>query len=410
MSPEAKTLAELKAASEDLRRKLHRFKTVQEENRRLQQSAKRYRELVEGTNDLVTVVDWRGRFLYLNHRSRELFGLSSEEGPGLSAFDFVHPDDRDRTREWFAGQVNAREDFGEIETRQVGPAGEVRHLLWTSRFHYDETGELTRVSAMARDITERKKTEQALEKSRANLQALLDSSPQVFILTDSRGAVQTMNATAERWTGSILNLELREGALLRDYLPPENQETFDRLFQGALEGAPASGECEIRDPSGRGHWFHFHIVPVRDTQNRVVGVHYNAGDIQERKEAEAALEEIEELTRDLVAETDPLIATLDAEGIFLLLNEKAQEVFGISPEEALSRSVFDCIHPDDRDRTREWFNRAVSRGQEIAEIENRPIHRNGEFREFLWSCRFYYDEQGALVQVNTVARDITERK
>ena len=410
MSPELKTLAELKAEGEDLRRKLHRFKTVQEENRRLQESEERYRELVEGTNNLVTIVDWRGRFLYLNHRSRELFGISPEQGPGLSAFDFVHPDDRDRTREWFAGQVDARQDFGEIENRQVGPAGEVRHLVWTSRFYYDGVGELTQVSSMARDITESKKAEQAREKSRADLKALLDSSPQVFILTDSRGAVQTMNATAEGLTGSILNLELREGEILRNYIPPENLETFDRLFQAALAGAAGSGECEILDPSGRGHWFNFHFVPVRDTVNRVVGVHYNASDSRERKEAEASLEESEERTRDLVEETDSLIAILDGEGIFLFLNDKAREVFGISPEEALCRSAFDFIHPDDRDRTREWFNRAVSRGQEIAEIENRQIHRNGAFREFLWSCRFHYDGQGALVQVNTVARDITERK
>lgn len=271
MSPELKTLAELKAEGEDLRRKLHRFKTVQEENRRLQESEERYRELVEGTNNLVTIVDWRGRFLYLNHRSRELFGISPEQGPGLSAFDFVHPDDRDRTREWFAGQVDARQDFGEIENRQVGPAGEVRHLVWTSRFYYDGVGELTQVSSMARDITESKKAEQAREKSRADLKALLDSSPQVFILTDLRGAVQTMNATAEGLTGSILNLELREGEILRNYIPPENLETFDRLFQAALAGAAGSGECEILDPSGRGHWFNFHFVPVRDTVNRLSG-------------------------------------------------------------------------------------------------------------------------------------------
>lgn len=314
MSLESKTLAELKAAGEELRRKLHRFKTVQEENRRLQESEARYRELVEGTNDLVTVVDWRGRFLYLNHRARELFGLSPEQGPGLSAFDFVHPDDRERTREWFAGQVDAREDFGEIENRQVGPAGEVRHLLWTSRFHYDETGELTHVSGLARDITASKKAERALEKSRANLKTLLDSSPQVFILTDSRGAIQTMNATAERLTGSILNLELQEGDLLRNHIPLENLETFDRLFQAALEGAPGSSECEIRGPSGRGHWFNFHFVPVRDRENRVIGVHCNAGDIQERKEAEAALEESEEVYRNLAEETGSLTATRETRG------------------------------------------------------------------------------------------------
>jgi PAS domain S-box-containing protein len=294
MPPEQKTLAEMKAELEDLRRKLQRFKAVKAENHRLRQDLERLADLIESTNDLVTVLDWKGRFLFLNHRSRELFGFSPEQGLGLSVFDFVHPDDRDQTREWFARQVDAGQDLGEIENRHVGPAGEVRHLIWTFRFHFDETGELTHVSAIASDITESKKTAQALEKSRANLKGLLDSSPPVFILMDSRGVIQTMNPTAVQLSGSKLNLKLREGELLRNCLPPECRETFERLFQDALEGVPGSTELEIHAPGGRSHWFDFQFVSVLDTENRVVGVYFNAIDVQERKEAEAAQEESEE--------------------------------------------------------------------------------------------------------------------
>ena len=138
--------------------------------RRLEESEERYRELVETTDDLVTRVDGVGRFLYVNHTAETVFGMKSEACVGLSAFDFIHPEDRTRTQEWFGRCVRERVSGATIENGQVSRTGEVRQMLWTSNFHFDDSGGVIAVNAIARDITERKRAEKAIQDAHEQLE------------------------------------------------------------------------------------------------------------------------------------------------------------------------------------------------------------------------------------------------
>ena len=64
----------------------------------LRQSEQRYREFIEGTDDLVTQVDRNGILTFINHKAVDIFGLTPEQCVGRAAFDFVHPDDKEATR------------------------------------------------------------------------------------------------------------------------------------------------------------------------------------------------------------------------------------------------------------------------------------------------------------------------
>ncbi len=131
----------------------------------LQGSKERYREVVEGTDDLIIQVDESGRLVYVNHSSHRYFGLSPSECSGLSAFDFVHTDDRERSREWFQHCVENRTRCDNIENRQVSRTGKITSMLWTVNFSYQFDGSFAGCRAIARDISERKKVEQALHEN-----------------------------------------------------------------------------------------------------------------------------------------------------------------------------------------------------------------------------------------------------
>lgn len=126
----------------------------------LQESEERFREFVEGTNDLVTQVDAQGDFIYVNHAAHEMFGLSPEECIGLSALSFIDKKDVGYTEQWFAQCVEDKIMNTTFENRQISKTGEKHDLIWTVNFHYDEQGEMLFANSIGRDITQRKRQEE----------------------------------------------------------------------------------------------------------------------------------------------------------------------------------------------------------------------------------------------------------
>jgi len=133
----------------------------------LRESEERYREIVEETDDLITRVDSEGQFIYVNHVAEKIFGINTDQCFGMSAFDFVHPDDRERTKAEFTGWIRNRLRSVTIQNRQVNKiTGEVYYMFWTSNLHYDEKGSLTGINGIARDLTKYKKLEEELLKAK----------------------------------------------------------------------------------------------------------------------------------------------------------------------------------------------------------------------------------------------------
>jgi PAS domain S-box-containing protein len=93
------------------------------------------------------------------------------------------------------------------------------------------------------------------------------------------------------------------------------------------------------------------------------------------------------------------------DGYFKKLNPAWEKTLGFSREELLSKPMFEFVHPDDRDRTREQ-NRRVREGSEAIAFENRYVCKDGSYRWFLWNARADVEHQ----VIYSLARDITERK
>ena len=128
----------------------------------LRKSEEKYREFVEGTDDLITQVDGEGVFIYVNHAAEKIFGMRPDQCVGVSAFDFVHPEDREKTRKILVSCVRDRQDSITFENRQVNQvSGEVRHMNWTINPHYDDEGEIVSYNSIGQDLSDRKKLEDA---------------------------------------------------------------------------------------------------------------------------------------------------------------------------------------------------------------------------------------------------------
>ena len=132
----------------------------------LKKSEEKYREFVEGTDDLIAQVDHKGRLTFVNHKAEPIFGLSKEKCIGMSAFEFIHPDDRDKTEKAFSEWVRNGIQSTTFENRQVNQTtGKTRHMHWTINIQYDKSGNIISVNNIARDLTEKNRIENELRKS-----------------------------------------------------------------------------------------------------------------------------------------------------------------------------------------------------------------------------------------------------
>lgn len=126
----------------------------------LRENNDRYSNLVENTADLITSVDAEGRFLYVNKTAQIVFGLAPHECIGVSAFDFVHPEDREITQNAFKQWVESPGQALSFENRQVSRSGALHVIQWSLVARLSPSSEICGFDSIGRDITERKQMEE----------------------------------------------------------------------------------------------------------------------------------------------------------------------------------------------------------------------------------------------------------
>jgi PAS domain S-box-containing protein len=268
----------------DLEREMFERSCTEE---RLQDSEKKFREFVEGTDDLIAQVDGRGMFFYLSPSAERIFGLSPEECIGRSAFDFVHPDDRRRTREAFDEWVRDKLQSATIINRQVSINGEIHHLLWTINLDYKD-GELTGINGIARDISQQIKTEQEIKRSRD----MLNTTGRMAKIGGWELDLQTNDVI---WTDEVYHIH----ELPRDYEPrlesalsfyaQRSRQILERsIRETTRSGRPFDLELEFVSAKGTRLWVRAmgRVVVEQDIPVKLFGTFQ---DITDKKNAEEFL-------------------------------------------------------------------------------------------------------------------------
>nr|WP_242521646.1 PAS domain S-box protein [Motiliproteus sp. SC1-56] len=167
----------------------------------VQASERSYRELIEDVEDLVVRVDPEGRFTFVNHASRHIFGLEPGQCLGLSAFDFIHPGDRESTEQAFNNWLHFGKTHFSFENRIMRRDGEVCHVSWSIRVHQNGDEEVVDMVAIGRDITHQVKAQEALKEREKRYRALVQQSPLAIIEWNLDFEVAEWNRAAERIFG-----------------------------------------------------------------------------------------------------------------------------------------------------------------------------------------------------------------
>jgi PAS domain S-box-containing protein len=260
----------LQLVEDDLERSETQRKQVET---KLEQREVRFHQLVENARDVI----YRYRFgttpgcEYVSPRITDLLGHTPEEiyaDPDL-LLNSVHPVDRERLQKAFQGQG----EFHERATlRWVHKNG---GLVWIERINvpiYDEQGALVAIEGIARDVTERRYTEQRLRASEARFRSLVETAPSVIIGLAENGQVLEFNPEAERVFGRKREEVVGQNYLV-SFLSSEARDLVAAAIKETLAGTPTRGfESSIEGVDGRERSFLWNINSFQDFQGQAKAV------------------------------------------------------------------------------------------------------------------------------------------
>src|SRR5215813_1991078 len=291
--------------------------------------------------------------------------------------------------------INYRKDRSEL------------YLEWTVGPARDERGEVTHFAAALRDVTERRRVEEALRDSEAQLRAILDHSVAVVFVKDLEGHYLRIN----RWYEVLFGVTETEvkGKTAYDM---HAKEVADAISANEQEVISANTPLQIEErvvAADGPHDFLSVKFPLRDESGRPYAICGIATDITERKRAETALRESESRLRQYMDAMPQIVYTCRADGMGDYVNRRWQEYTGIPWERALGVGWAETSHPDDRERVwRQWVE-AVKAGQPF-EVEFRLRRKDGQYCWHLSRAVPIRDEREQIVKWIGTSTDIHDRK
>ena len=178
--------------------------------------ARLFRYMVRNSSDLITLVGAEGTIRYASPALGRILGYGPEERAGGSIFDLLHPEDVAGTRELFAEGLRRPGVPLKIEVRQRHKDGSWRHVEVTGTNLLDDpsTGA---VVLSSRDVTDRKRAEEALRESEARFRAIFEQSSDALLVHDGAGMMVDCNPEACRSLGysreELLSLSVEDFGL-----------------------------------------------------------------------------------------------------------------------------------------------------------------------------------------------------
>jgi PAS domain S-box-containing protein len=201
----------------------------------LRKSEQMFNLISENVNDLIAVTDATGKRLYNSPFYKDLLG-DPRWLRGSDAFEQIHPEDRQRVKEVF--QETIRTGVSQrLEYRFLLSDGSVRYIESHGNFVKGGLGEPSKVVSIARDITDRKRGEEALQKSEQLWRTMFAAANDAILLLDDKFQILACNQMAEKIYGygpELVGMNLRELRSPQTRLALDDQMTDARQKNGAI--------------------------------------------------------------------------------------------------------------------------------------------------------------------------------
>ena len=370
----------------------------------LKESEERFRALVQNSSDITAILDADGTIIYESPAVERVLGFRPDERIGVSAFELMDPEDAGRVSDAFAGLLETPGAHQAVEYRVRDKAGDWHYFEAVGANLLDDPV-IRGIVVNTRDVTGRKRAEEALGESHALLRSVIEGTDDAIFVKDLEGRYLMTNSS----TAAII------GRPAEELIGKEDAELFPTEVARRLVDADRrvieSGETlrlEEVLPAGDGtRTFLSTKAAYMDHRGEVLGIIGVSTEITERKRAEEALRQSEELYRTVVEQAAENIFIVDVETKRILeANTALQRSLGYTPEELKEMTLYDIV-AHEKESVERNVERILAEGRRFLG-ERRYRRKDGDivYVEASASAIPYGNGEAMCV----VAHDVTGRK
>ena len=254
---------------------------------------------------------------------------------------------------------------------------------------------------VAWEITERKQGEQALWESESKFRSYVEHAPLAVLVADRAGRILDFNPSATELLGYEANT--LSGKNILDLHPEEGREAVLRDFNTLLEKGHVETEHRMRRRDGSLTWVSLHAVMITDQLSFAY-----CQDITERKLAQEKLRESEERYRSVIENMQDVFYRTDESGAIVMVSPSGTALFGYDTLDDMRGKPVESfwMYPEERAR----MLRALREDGVVRDYEVTLKKKDGTPLYVSVTSSFRKDDQGNILGVDGVIRDITERK
>jgi len=314
---------------------------------KLRKSEESYRALVETANSVILTWDTEGNLMFVNDFAERFFGYTKEELIGRNVVGTIVPETESSGRNLALLMREIQKDpdgFRDNENENITKDGRRVWVQWANKALVDDKDKLTGILSIGNDITERKRTEEALQKSEKMLQTIIEAEPECVKLLDANANLIMINQAGL----SMLEAESFnqvKGQCVCPMLTAECRPAFMDLTRRVFQGDSGTLVFEIVGLKGKHLWLETHAVPLRNEKDEIVALLGVTRDITDWRLADEALRASESRFRTIIESATSGILVADvATRKFVYANPEICHMLGYPREELLKLGIHD-IHP-----------------------------------------------------------------
>ncbi len=371
-------------------------------------SEEKYRGILESIEEGYFELDLKGNFTFNNEASCKGLGYSQDEIHGMNYSKYMTPETAKQMLEVYKRIYNSGNPEYLIDYEVFQKDGSVRVHEMTTALLRGPSGQPMGFRGLVRDVTERKKVEDALKKSEGRYRAIFENTGNATIIIGEDKTIQLANSNFESLSGySRHEIECKmswESFISENDL--ERLNNYHRMRREKPGSAPESYEFRFITRSGEVRDI-LALVTLIPGTNESISNHI---DITERKQAEEALRISEDKYRRILESMEEAYFEVDFAGNFTFFNNSASRMSGYSPEELLGMNYLTYAPPETARLMFEAFNKVFGTGKPELLTDYQVIHKDGSLHDNELSVWLMRDASGQPTGFHALVRDVTIRK